>query len=135
MLRGELAVDKLLPNMSMRALRKGLLQSPAAQVEAQSYNAAMSPFARLLLPFALAVTACAAVAQGGPPPPDFPAGFGAPRQEMRDMNPAERGQWREERRQRRDAWREMSPEERHQLRRDIRDAGQHYPRRPGRGGP
>lgn len=36
---------------------------------------------------------------------------------------------REEARRRREAWRQLSPEERHQLRRDIRDAGDAlYPR-------
>jgi len=121
--------------MSGGLLRKGLLQSPAARAGAQSYNAAMVSYARLLVPLVCAATACVAAAQGGLPPPDFPAGFGSPRHNMRDMNPAEREQWRAERRERREAWREMSPEERHQLRRDIRDAGQHYPRRPGRGAP
>lgn len=47
-----------------------------------------------------------------------------------DWTPEQREQWREERRQRREQWQQLSPEERHQLRRDIRDAGQTlYPRR------
>lgn len=40
-----------------------------------------------------------------------------------EMSPEERAAWREERRQRREAWKQMSPEERRQLRRDIREAG------------
>jgi len=51
------------------------------------------------------------------------------RQPMRDLSPEQREQMREARQQRRDAWQQMSPEDRHQLRRDIRDAGQTlYPR-------
>jgi hypothetical protein len=52
-----------------------------------------------------------------------------PHTPMRDLSPEQRDQVREERRQRREAWQQMSPEDRHQLRRDIRDAGQTlYPR-------
>ncbi len=47
-----------------------------------------------------------------------------------DFPPEQREQWREERRQRREQWQQMSPEDRHQLRRDVREAGQSlYPRR------
>lgn len=60
-----------------------------------------------------------------PPPPPGPAGDPAQMdRRWHDMSPEQRQQWRDERRQRRDARRQMSPEERHQLRRDIRDAGQ-----------
>ena len=53
-------------------------------------------------------------------------------QPMRDLSPEQREQMREARQQRRDAWQQMSPEDRHQLRRDIRDAGQTlYPRGGG----
>jgi|GEM_PF-5874050 len=72
--------------------------------------------------FLAALLALPALAQPVPPPP--PPGW--ERQGHgpgRGMTPEEREQWREERRQRREAWREMSPEERHQLRQDIREAG------------
>lgn len=54
-----------------------------------------------------------------------------------DFSPEQREQWREERReerrQRREQWQQMSPEDRHQLRRDVREAGQSlYPRGPRR---
>lgn len=98
----------------------------------------MSKLARFFAPLALVAVACAAAAQGMPPP-EFPGPLhgpiGPPQQTWQSMNPAEREQWREERRQRRDSWREMSPEERHQLRRDIRDAREHYPKRPRRFAP
>lgn len=74
-------------------------------------------------------------AQDASPPPHLPPPpFGEQRQ-MRPhaFAPEQHEQWREERRQRREALQQMSPEERHQLRRDIRDAGQTlYPRGPRR---
>ena len=59
----------------------------------------------------------------GPPRAALPEPM--PRMPMRQMSDAQR----EESRQRREAWRQMSPEDRHQLRSDIRAAGQTlYPR-------
>ena len=81
--------------------------------------------------FAVALLALSAPAQAQPAPPPPPGwerpgyGYGGP---GRAMTPEEREQWREERRQRREAWREMSPEERHQLRQDVREAGRMHRR-------
>lgn len=87
----------------------------------------MHPIVRLLL-LSLSTAALPAGAQDVPAPPP-PAGWQAPERPMRDLSPEERAQWRESREQRREAWRQMSPEERHELRRDIRNAGQElYPR-------
>lgn len=49
-----------------------------------------------------------------------------------DISAEERERRRDEARRRREAWQQMSQEERHQLRSDIRDAGQAlYPPRRG----
>lgn len=101
----------------------------------------MEKTARMLILLCLAIASFGAGAQDVPPAPPYgagapsgsPPGFGGPaaRLPMRPLNdwtPEQREQFREERRQRREAWMQMSPEERHQLRRDIRDAGQRlYP--------
>jgi Spy/CpxP family protein refolding chaperone len=100
---------------------------------ATAYNAGMKKTVLILLLCCLAAAAVPVAAQDAPPPGQF--GRGAQmreqmREQMHEMSPEQR----EARQQRRDTWQQMSPEDRHQLRRDIRDAGQTlYPRgRPRR---
>jgi len=98
-----------------------------------AYNAAMRAFVRPLLPFLLCSLALSSVRAEEPPartmePPHPGRRHG---ESPHGMTPEERAAWREERRARREPWRQMSPEERHQLRRDIREAGDAiYPRGP-----
>ena len=84
---------------------------------------------QLVVIFAVLAPAIAQAQGMGPPPGQFDQRMrGSPdqREQLRD----ERHRLHEERRQRRESWQQMSPEERHQLRRDIRDAGETlYPRR------
>lgn len=98
----------------------------------------MKKCAQLLILLSLTAFALAAGAQGRPPPgagPGYHGGQGplrdqydAQRDAQREAHRSERMEQREERRrenrQHREMWQQMSPEERHQLRRDIRDAGQ-----------
>ena len=95
----------------------------------------MKTLPRLLLSLSLCAAVLPARGQGAPPPPAA-AGFHAqelPLLMRSDLSTEERERLREEARRRREAWQQMSPEERHQLRRDIRDAGQAlYPRREHR---
>lgn len=104
----------------------GLLQSGASAARPGTYNAVMKKGVRTLLLSCLLTTGLPAWGQGVPP------GYDAPPREhsaMRELSPEQRQQFREERRQRREAWQQMSPEDRYQLRRDIREAGQTlYPR-------
>jgi hypothetical protein len=96
----------------------------------------MNKSARLLVLSGLAAIAFSVGAQGLPPapPPGAPDRQGMMQRSWGDPSAADRERWREERRERRDAWQHMSPEERHRLRRDIRDAGQAiYPRHGLRG--
>jgi uncharacterized membrane protein len=73
--------------------------------------------------------AAALPAYGQESPPPLPPAGQELRMPLHVLTPEQLEQWREERRQRREAWQQMSPEERHQLRRDIRDAGHAlYPR-------
>lgn len=104
-----------------------------------AYNAGMKISVRIFLLLGLSVLALAAGAQPAPPPPGYQGpgpGYGqGQRGPMRDLSAEQREDRRREHRQRREVWQQMSPEERHQLRRDIRDAGQElYPRERQRRG-
>lgn len=74
----------------------------------------------------LSLSCLAALPARGEEAQRYPPGyFGQEqRQPWRELTSEQRELVREERRQRREQWQQMSPEERHQLRRDIRDAGQ-----------
>lgn len=66
-------------------------------------------------------------AQGMPSPPGGDGRLQRP--PPQDWTPEQREQWREERRQQREAWHQMSPADRQQLRQDIRESGRAlYPR-------
>jgi hypothetical protein len=86
----------------------------------------MKAFATILTLCVLSAAFAAAAQDVSPPPGMYGQMHG---QRMRELSPEQREQVREARQQRRDTWQQMSPEDRHQLRRDIRDAGQTlYPR-------